>query len=64
MSDENVIQNRNRQVDKQELDNARVSWWQQVVPSGTIRPWLRPADSPAPGVPPVVPGHHPNALVA
>ena len=41
MADENVTKHRSRQVDKQEVDNARESFLQQIVPSGTIRPWLR-----------------------
>ncbi len=47
MVNENVAKNRSGQVGQQEVDNARVSFLQQVVPSGTMRPWLRTAGSPA-----------------
>ena len=47
MADENVTKHGSRQVDKQEVDNARESFLQQIVPTGTIRPWLRTAGSPA-----------------
>ncbi len=47
MADENVAKNESREVGREGADLARVSFLQQIVPSGTIRPGVPTAESQA-----------------
>jgi len=51
VADESVANTKSREVGSQEVDNARASFLQQIVPSGTIRPGVRPVESPVYVVP-------------